>query len=276
MGTLFAYMADLEQKGIAFALASIIKATDNSPGRERFKLCITSSGESKGTIGGGALEYTIQQTALEMLRTREHMQIHDLTLQSKENSGIGMECGGTVTVLIECYYPQPWLYIFGGGHIASHLVQFASALSFNVAVLDDRKEYASPQQHPMAVQHHHINYDASIQNLKFNDNAYFVIVTHQHSGDEAVLRALLTLKPEINPLYIGLIGSRNKLAKMFSKMAPIPFSQSDLEFVHAPIGVDHGGQTAPEIALSIATEITAARHGVKMTDSMKYKRSPLP
>ena len=113
-----------------------------------------------------------------------------------------------------------------------------------------------------------------LDTIEFPQNAYFVIVTHQHIGDENCLRALLS-RADLNPKYIGLIGSSKKLATVFRHLLDDGFSREQLEFVHAPIGIDHGGQSANEIAISIATEIISVRYGKTLADGMSLKKHPL-
>lgn len=269
----YEYLAQLETTATPFALVTIIEASQNSPGRTAFKMCVTEDGKVVGSVGGGSLEYGARNTALEMLRSGERTRVVTYHLTDKESGGIGMACGGDAKVLIETIMPHEKLFIFGGGHIGSALTRYASDVGFDVTVIDNRPEFSSAEAHPMAVKTITSPYEDLAQ-LDFPQNAFFVIVTHQHIGDAACLEGLLK-RPELNAKYIGLIGSSKKLARVFKDMIENGYSREALQKVHAPIGINHGGQSANEIALAIIVEIIAARYGKELADSMSATRHPL-
>lgn len=269
----FDYVARCEAAGSPFAILTIIDATASSPGRSAFKLCLKQDGSIFGSIGGGTLEYLAIAEAQNMLKSGQTLKTIELSLQETEKGGIGMACGGKVQVLIECFSPSSPLYIFGGGHIGAALTEFATRVGFSVTIIDDRPEFANAHVHPLAKELLCEPYTSAAHTIDFATNAYFVIVTHQHSGDAFCLRGLLA-RPQLTPRYIGLIGSANKLAKVFAAMVQEGVDESLLRNVHAPIGVNHGGQSAPEIALAIATEIVAAKYHKTLTSSMRYERDP--
>ncbi len=267
----YEYLAHLEASSTPFAIATIVHASDNSPGRTAFKMCITEDKKIFGSIGGGSLEYKAQNTALEMLRTGEHTRLETYHLTDNED-GIGMACGGDAQVFIEVISPRKKLFIFGGGHIGAALTRYATDVGFDVTIIDDRPEFASKEMHPAAMALHTCPYEEAVK-LDFPKNAYFVIVTHQHIGDGTCLQGLLK-RPELEPKYIGLIGSAKKLSRVFNQMLKEGYSRESLEFVHAPIGIDHGGQSATEIAISIAAELISVRYDKKLADCMSAKKHP--
>lgn len=270
----YEYLASLEAKSEPFAVVTVIHASENSPGRTAFKMCVTQDGQIVGSVGGGALEYGAKNEALEMLRTGERTRVVKYFLKDKEDGGNGMACGGEAQLLIETVMPRPHLYIFGGGHIGSALTRYASDVGFDVTVLDDRADFSSPEAHPQAHDCVTLGAYEDVGQMSFVGQAYFVIVTHQHIGDGAVLKGLLK-HGDLDARYIGLIGSSKKLGRVFSEMVGEGYSVDALKFVHAPIGVDHGGQSATEIAIAIAAELIAARNGRELADSCASKKHPL-
>jgi len=88
-------------------------------------------------------------------------------------------------------------------------------------------------------------------------------------SDERVLKALLERK--LDNRYIGMIGSRSKTLEVFRHLVAAGVGREDLARVYAPVGIDHGGQTAEEIALAICAELVAARHDRTLADSMKNR-----
>lgn len=272
---MFALMAQLEAQQRPFAVATIIDATPhNTPGRTAFKMIVTADGVVHGSIGGGALEYAMLNEALDMIRKGTRTRVIQNPLCDKEQGGIGMACGGEATVLIETFIPAPPLYIFGGGHIGTFLARYAADVGFDVTVIDARPEFATLDGHPGACDAWCRDYKDAAQNATFPPNAFFVIVTHRHIADEDVVRAL-ALRPDLTPSYIGCIGSAPKLAKIFRDMIDTGVPREALERVHAPIGLDNGGISAAEIAISIMDEIIATRHGKTMRDAMCAKKHPL-
>ena len=265
----YATLAQLETENIPFAIVTIIHASASSPGRTSFKMCVTQDGRSYGSIGGGDVEYKAQKIARDMIRNGESMRLFNESFN--DQNGVG--CGGNADILIETHIPRPDLVIFGGGHVGTALTRYANDAGFNVTIYDDREAFSKVEDHPGAVAGIHAPYEA-IPSAELPKNAFFVIVTHQHTGDRTCLESLLR-RPELTPRYIGCIGSSVKLGHMFKLLMEAGISRDDLQKVHAPIGVDNGGVTAAEIAISIATQIIAVNHGKVLLDAMSAKKHPL-
>jgi xanthine dehydrogenase accessory factor len=139
-------------------------------------------------------------------------------------------------------------------------------------VLDDREAYANNERHPRAIETRTGNYE-SLSQGPFVDAGSFVVVTHQHAGDEKALRGVL--RHAASAKYIGVIGSALKVRDMYRRMLADGFEREELEQVYAPIGIDHGGQSAEEIALAICAELVAARYGKQLADSMRTRSTLL-
>ena len=93
-----------------------------------------------------------------------------------------------------------------------------------------------------------------------DQDSYVVIVTHGHKHDESILEKVL----KHNCAYIGMIGSKSKIAKVFSQLRKSGITQAVLDKVHAPIGVDIGAEGPYEIAIAIAAELIATQRKVKI------------
>lgn len=264
----YATLAQLEAENVPFAIATIIHATDNAPGRTSFKMCVTQDGRSFGSIGGGEVEYKVQKIARDMIRNGEKMRLFNESFNDKE----GVGCGGDADILIETVIPRNILVIFGGGHVGTALTRYANDVGFNVMIYDDREEFAKVETHPGAVSGIHIAYE-DIATIDLPQNAYFVILTHKHTGDRICLESLLK-RPELTPKYIGCIGSSVKLGHMFKELLASGISHDALAKVYAPIGVDNGGVSAAEIAISIATQLIAVNHNKVLLDAMSAKKHP--
>jgi xanthine dehydrogenase accessory factor len=268
MDSIYQYVAKLEQEGCEFAICTVIDAQGSSPGRTSFKMVVLPDGTQHGTVGGGQLELTVLGAARDAIAEgKSRVATFDLSQNGKDS--LGMLCGGQVTLYIEYVGSRPLLYIYGAGHVGRFLATFASLVGFEVTVLDDRPEFATPGRLPDA--HHFLTGDfvQLVQTTPYGPQGYHVILTDKHVSDERVLQALLERK--LDNRYIGMIGSRSKTLEVFRHLEAAGVCREDLARVYAPVGIDHGGQTAEEIALAICAELVATRHDRALADSMKNR-----
>jgi len=268
MDSIYQYVAKLEQEGREFAVCTVIDAQGSSPGRTSFKMIVLPDGTQHGTVGGGKLELTVLGAARDAIAEgKSRVVTFDLSQNGKDS--LGMLCGGQVTLYIEYVGSRPLLYIYGAGHVGRFLATFASLVGFEVTVLDDRPDFATPARLPDA--HHFLTgeFVELVQTTAYGPQGYHVILTDRHVSDERVLQALLERK--VDNRYIGMIGSRSKTLEVFRRLVAAGVGREDLARVYAPVGIDHGGQTAEEIALAICAELVAVRHDHTLADSMKNR-----
>lgn len=165
---------------------------------------------------------------------------------------------------IEPQLSRPLLIIIGGVHIAVSLMHFAKELGFRIVVADPRSAFASKERFPLADEILIEWPDEALSNIKIDKETYVVILTHDPKIDEPALSSLLGLAGDkssgINPRYIGAIGSRNTHAKRFDRLEKLGVTREQLDKVYAPIGLDLGGTTPEETALSIMAEIIAVKN----------------
>src|SRR5262249_42925903 len=126
----------------------------------------------------------------------------------------GLICGGQMDVYIEPIEPSPELYIVGAGHVGFHLARLASEVGFRVHVIDDREKFANAERFPKAVEIVVDQIPAWIDRANLPSHAYAVIVTRGHTND---LEAVRVLAPR-ELRYLGLIGSRAKVARIFEAL----------------------------------------------------------
>ena len=174
-------------------------------------------------------------------------------------------------VYIDPITPAPALYIIGAGHVGFHLARAASDAGFRVHVVDDREKFANRERFPAADTVSVDDIGGWLHRTDLPPTAYVVIVTRGHTHDFDALRALGARDLK----YLGLIGSRAKVARLYAAMEAEGMPQECLERVHAPIGLDIGAVTPAEIAIAILAELIAVRHGKDVTAvSMKWQRQP--
>ena len=158
---------------------------------------------------------------------------------------------------LESLFPLPELIIAGAGHIGKALAHIGKNIGFRVTVIDDRPEYANSINIPDADNHIVGNIGEVIQNLIKGSNTYFVIVTRGHKDDAEALKSCIGSEAA----YIGMIGSRAKVAKMKEEFISQKWaSLSEWGKIYTPIGIDIGSVTVEEIAISIAAQLIKVKN----------------
>ncbi len=152
--------------------------------------------------------------------------------------------------------PRCRLVIVGGGHVGKAVAHLAAELDFDVWVVDDREEYVSEERFPTAERRIHGSIDHVLPNLDITRDTYCLIVTRGHNHDEQALYHLVNRSAR----YVGLIGSRRKIKMIFDDLLDEGIAAESLSEVFAPLGIDIGSQTVPEIAVSICAELVSHRN----------------
>jgi xanthine dehydrogenase accessory factor len=148
------------------------------------------------------------------------------------------------------------LYCFGAGHVAMPTAHLAAMVGFRVVVVDDRPEFASAERFPEAYKIHLIkDFNHAFDGLAVDEDSFIVIVTRGHQSDRAVLEHALNTSAG----YIGMISSRRKRAAIYEALLAKGVKPERLEQVHSPIGINIGGETPEEIAVSIVAELISVR-----------------
>ncbi len=149
------------------------------------------------------------------------------------------------------------LLLVGGVHVAIPLARFAKDLGFCVIVVDPRAKFANRERFPEADEVWVEWPDEALAHLTVDDSTYIVLLTHDPKIDEPALAAAL----KTEAAYIGAIGSHKTHAGRFERMARWGVTAQELERIYAPIGLDLGGHTPEETALSIIAEVVAVKNG---------------
>ena len=247
------------------ALVTVVRAQGSTPQRAGAKMLVWADGRTVGTIGGGCYENDAFWKAREAIASGRpslvHYELNDDFAQ--EN---GLICGGRMDVHIDPLAPSPRLYIIGAGHVGYHLARAALEAGFHIHVVDDREKFANAERFPGT--------DIVVQPIPewlaqadLPASAYIVVVTRGHQNDLDAVRALATRDLK----YLGLIGSRAKIARIYDALREEGIPSDALARIHAPIGLEIGAVTPAEIAVSILAELIAVRRGAD-TSGMAMKR----
>jgi len=253
----FAALGEALSRGEEAALVTIVSSNGSTPQRVGAKMLVFGDGRIVGTVGGGCYEHDAIGKARQVLQTRKATTVkYDLNDDFAEETGL--VCGGQMEVFIEPIEAAPAVYIFGAGHVGFYLAKFAHEAGFGVHVVDDRAAFANTERFPFAASVVVDDIPAWLGQTQIPSTAYAVIVTRGHRNDLDALRALAPRELR----YIGLIGSRAKVARLYDQLlAESNVDPALLERIHAPIGLDLGAVTPQEIAVSITAELIAVRRG---------------
>ena len=177
-----------------------------------------------------------------------------------------------LTLFVESFAPQPRMLIFGAVDFTAALARVAKVLGYKVVVCDARRVFATPKRFPMAdevrVEWPDSVFDAYGSRLRPVDAV--CILTHDTKFDvPAVVRALQT-----DVGYIGVMGSRRTHAKRVERLREVGVDEDGLARLMAPIGLDIGGRTPEETAVSVVAEIIAVRAG-RAAPSLRDSEGPI-
>ena len=252
----FEAVADALKRGEPAALVTIIRAQGSTPQRVGAKMLVFPDGRTVGTIGGGCYENEAFWKARTAIETRQPVIAkYELADDLAEDSGL--ICGGQMEVYIEPLEPAPALYLVGAGHVSYHLAQAAHRVGFKLHVIDDREKFANTERFPTAQEVVVEAIPEWLTQTELPAHAFAVILTRGHRHDLDALRALA---PK-NLRYLGLIGSRAKVARIYEALEAEGVTPEQLRKVHAPVGLDLGAVTPEEIAVSILAEMIAVKYG---------------
>lgn len=152
--------------------------------------------------------------------------------------------------------PRIRLVIVGAGHVGQAVAALASQVDFDVWVIDDRAQFANATRFPNAQNIIVAPIDGALRSLTVDLSTYLLIMTRGHGHDQEALE-LAAVTPAS---YVGLIGSKRKIRMIFEALKAKGVPESALARVTAPIGLDIGSESVPEIAVSIVAQLIAKRN----------------
>jgi xanthine dehydrogenase accessory factor len=252
----FAALAEALERGEEVALVTIVSSTGSTPQRVGAKMLVYADGRTVGTIGGGCYENDAFWKAREAIKSRRPVNVQ-FELNDDFAQETGLVCGGQMDVFIEPVEASPEVYVFGAGHVGYWVARMAHDVGFRVHVIDDREKFASSERFGAGIDVVVNDIPDWLARQSLPATAYAVVVTRGHRHDLETMRGLLR-----SPLrYLGLIGSKAKVKRIFDMLREEGVPPETLRPVHAPIGLDIGAITPQEIAVSILAELIAVKHG---------------
>lgn len=158
-------------------------------------------------------------------------------------------------IFLETLNAPPTLYLFGGGHVSLSVAHVARTAGFRIVVVDDRPAFASAERFPEADRTLVLPLESALAHLPVDRNSYIVAVTRGHQHDEPIIEQAIRTPAA----YVGMIGSRRKVALMRRRLLERGATMDQLDQVHAPIGLSIGADSPGEIAVSIVAQMIEVR-----------------
>jgi xanthine dehydrogenase accessory factor len=231
--------------------APVVMATVTAGPNPGAKLLARPDGSTLGSLGDPDLDRVVTRDAIGELQagitSTRHYGVHG---EARED---------TVAVFIESFASPPRMIIFGAVDFTAALAKVAKILGYRVIVCDARAVFATPQRFPMAdeVVNEWPNRYLEKVGDELGPRDAICVLTHDTKFDvPAIVGALAT-----DVGYLGAMGSRRTHERRTVRLREAGVTDEGLARIRAPIGLDIGGRTPEETAVSICAEIIAQRTG---------------
>ena len=155
-------------------------------------------------------------------------------------------------IFVENYISPIKVIIVGAVHIAQYLINFAKSLNFEILVIDPRGYFASEQRFPGIKVINKWPKEA-FDEVKTDQNTALIALTHDPKIDDPALQHAL----KNNFFYIGALGSKKTHTNRCARLKKNGFTDKQNNKIFGPIGIKLGGKSAPEIALSIVSQLVS-------------------
>lgn len=251
------------KKGMKVALCEVVHKEGSAPRDVGAKMVIGEDGLKVGTVGGGSFEAELVSDALKAIAEGKSRLVK-YSFAGKPVEGAkdtGLVCGGVLWVFIDVFTPTPRALVVGLGNVGGPLSLVLRLLGFEVHALDTSREVEKLAAE-LGVSSIFIGaveeVAKRIREVARKGDQVFVVYGNV-SADYILVRE--SLKTEASTIW--LLGSRRKVAEFVEKLISEGITSGDLtKRLRAPIGLDIGSDTPEEIAISIAAELIALKHGV--------------
>ena len=254
MTEIYEELIKLKTNGESGVLITVVEKEGHGPA-----VVMTQAGQKKGTIGGGALEFAAEKHASKLVESpssglKKYLLSPDNEVIDGEPTG--MLCGGTITLFFEYIGSGAKIYLFGAGHVGKALVYHLRHLDYFITLLDNRQGMVETIDH---VQRRITTpYEQALQDEEVPPQSYFLVASHSHQLDYVILKRIVAAG--WNPQYIGMVASKRKTPLMVQRLKEELGADIDLEALYSPVGLDIGGQSPHEIAISVIAELQALRY----------------
>ena len=248
-------LSDYAEKQEPVALVTVTKCLGSTPCVVSSRMIVTKRKKIHGTIGGGKLEYKAIDEAIVALNENR-------IIECSYTLGPEFEqcCGGKVEFIIEPMNQSPELFLFGAGHIGIEICALLHNTAFKINLIDSRDDWFNSIKLPESV--HQIpvkltDFKTFRDAVNWGNNCYVLVLTHDHGIDFDIIA--MALKNDTK--FLGLIGSKTKRVRFHNMLIKEMGIAEGMEQVICPIGLDTGGDTPKEIAISVVAQLLQVHYG---------------
>lgn len=230
-------------------LATVMPTDSSQIEKEPKRLFISKNDTVIGDLGDEEINQRIREIA--------NRKLNDSNPRS-ETRIFTLPGGNEVHVFIDVNIPPAELMIFGAGHDAIPVAQYAVSLGFNTTVVDQREFYNNKERFPET--NRLILKTAEFEEkLKISNRTYVIVMNHHIERDKETLKFVLRSPSP----YIGVLGPRSRRIRMLEALEEegIFFDEKELDRMYSPVGLNIGAVSPEEIAISIVAEVIAKKNG---------------
>lgn len=232
--------------GATLGLVTVVEGGATVPAGGR--IAVWPDGRCQGSLGDAAVDelaVRIVSRAPGALRSRAHT--------------VDAEGGAQLRLFVEALHPPPRLIICGAGHDAIPVVRLASQLGWRVLVVDRREAFLTPERFPGATGFVRTEFAQAGRTVPTDPLSFVLVMTHNYLHDRDLLRAFLPTPAR----YLGMLGPRARTDKILRELAAegVAIGDERRAQIYGPVGLDVGGESPDEIALSALAEILAVARG---------------
>ncbi|WP_369070288.1 XdhC family protein [Kineococcus terrestris] len=246
---------EADADGRAVVLATVVGAAGPAGAAPLGRTLLLEDGRVVGSLGDRVLDESVAGAAAGALRDGGWDGSRDAGGSLVRGGAAGWRAG--VEVLLEVVAPPPRMLLFGAVEPAAALSRLGRFLGYRVTVCDARAVFATAARFPDADEVVVQRPDAYLRATAVDGRTVVCVLTHDERFDVPVLREALR-----GPAgFVGALGSRRTHRDRLARLAAAGVGPGEVARLSSPIGLDLGGRTPEETALSIVAEVVAARRG---------------
>jgi len=254
---LYRVLAEMVTDGQHGVLATVIGAQRSTPRHLGSKMIVHADGRVTGSVGGGRAEALVVAEARQVLSDGVCRRLQ-LDLR-----GDLAACGGELELFLEPIGNNQPFWVVGAGHIGRAVVRLGASLAWRFVLVDDRPDFLTDVTGATVMQ---ADPETLAAHLTITPRTAILIASRSHELDGQYLAAVLAaeLKQGIELPYLGVIGSRTKVAKLAGLCGDHPQARERWQRIQMPVGLTVGAETPGEIALSVLAEALAVLRAVPL------------
>ncbi len=260
MDAVYEAVVQARRRGEGAVLVTVVAVQGATAARVGAKMLVRRNGDRVGTIAGGALERAAREKARQFGATQHSGLVHYTTTaddRALEGEPAGVTPVAQVSLFFDLVGHSHYAFLFGGGHVGQAMARQLGLLPYYVTVIDRWPEYPDAVEGADRVVI--AEYDTALNDEPVPPGSFFFVATSTHEYDYVALRHIMAAGWE--PAYVGMVGSTRKAEGHTARLREELGNGAPWEALYCPVGLDVGGPTPEEIAVSVAAEMQAVRYG---------------